>query len=478
MVEVEVPAQESEQFRQSTLRQFEETDRQTNEEVQDNENQDENDEEFFSAMAEISVEQALSSDDHEEWREAILSEIKSLIKNETWDIVKKPSDRKVVGCRYVLTTKLNVDMTTKKKARLVAKGFSQRYGTDYYRTYAPVARLETIRLLIALAVELNLEVHQLDVNTAYLNGRLDEEVYMQIPKILEESLITLIQKENANSTVRKRAEKMLVDLEAGGNACLLKRSLYGLKQAGRQWYIRLDEKLRRMNFKPTINEPCLYHQRKEDGTILIVVIYVDDILVASDNLILIEEFKKDLAAEFELQDFGPAKYCLGIEIEKKNGEICLSQRKYIQDALKRYSMADCKTVSTPFVVGLNFAVPRDHRENDKEKETWPYRELIGTLMYLSVGTRPDISNTVSKLAQFTTCLSHTHWISAKRVLRYLKKTIDYRLTFRKTGKSLIGYSDADWGNCLIDRRSYSGYAFMLGGATISWRSQKQRTVNI
>lgn len=128
-----------------------------------------------------------------------------------------------------------------------------------------------------------------------------------------------------------------------------------------------------------------------------------------------------------------------------------------------------------FEVGLNFATS-ERREDQHGKELWPYRELIGSLMYLSVGTRPDISNTVSKLAQFTTCPSHTHWISAKRVLRYLKKTIDYRLTFRKTGKSLIGYSDADWGNCSIDRKSYSGYCFILGGAAISWRSQKQRTV--
>lgn len=201
---------------------------------------------------------------------------------------------------------------------------------------------------MALSVELNLEVHQLDINTAYLNGRLNEEVYMQIPKVVKDSLHMLIQREGESSVVGKRAQKMLNDLQAGGDACLLKRSLYGLKQAGRQWYIRLDEKLRRLKLKPTKNEPCLYHQRRKNGSILIVVIYDDDILVASDKLILIEEFKKNLADEFELKDFGPAKYCLGIEIEKKDGMIRLSQRKYIQDILEKFGMVDCKSVSTPF----------------------------------------------------------------------------------------------------------------------------------
>lgn len=429
--------------------------------------------EDYVGVAEISLKQALSGNEGKGWKDSILSEVKSLLKNDTFDIVNKPKGRNVVGCRYVLSTKLNVDKTEKKKARLVAKGFSQRHGIDYQDTFAPVARLDTVRLLVALAVELDLEIHQLDINTAYLNGLLEEEIYMKVPDILEECLQDLKRTEESGSAIHERASKMLSDLKSGGDVCRLKRSLYGLKQAGRQWNIRLDEQLKCMGLQVSLNEPCLYYKDIDSQTKLFVLVYVDDILVASQRGECIELFKRELATKFELKDYGVAKFMLGIEFDRYDFGIKLSQQKYIEDLLLKYNMDKCNPISTPMEVKNNIV-----KSNEKcsESEPYPYREIVGSLMYLSTGTRPDITNTVSILSQYLDCPNKQCWDAAKRVLRYLKNTRNYGLIFRKTGKSLQGYSDADWGGCLIDRRSYSGYVFMLGGGCVSWKSQKQKCV--
>lgn len=446
-------------------------------EVRENSENESSSEEFldtndFAGAIETSLKDALSSDEKSQWEEAILSEIRSLVKNDTWRMVTKPLNRNVVGCRYVLTTKLNVDKTEKKKARLVAKGYSQQPGLDYHRTFAPVARLATVRLLIALAVEMNMDIDQIDIDTAYLNGDLNEDIYMKVPDLLEESLEKLIKLESANSATGKRAARMLEDIKGGGNTCLLNKSLYGLKQAGRQWNIKLDTKLKEMGLRPTVNEPCLYHKRNKDGSDLYVVIYVDDILIASQKRFAIDTFKHELAKRFELKDFGQATFCLGINIKKNGVEYHLSQEKYINDILKKFGMENSKPVKTPMETGK----PVMSERKKEEGKIFPYRELIGSLMYLSVATRPDIANATAKLAQFAENPDDTHWKAAKRILRYLKGTISYSLVYKPTGLCIQGYADADWGSCTYDRRSFTGYVFVLGGAGISWASQKQRIV--
>jgi len=200
---------------------------------------------------------------------------------------------------------------------------------------------------------------------------------------------------------------------------------------------------------------------------------VDDILVASEDTDWINEIKQKLMGDFDIKDLGVASYCFGLEIHQGNGEITLSQSGYIKDILVKYGMEGCNPVSTPSEVGPNR--PADCKVGSESKQ-WPYRELIGSLLYLVVGSRPDLANTVSRLAQFVNDPHAEHWAAAKRVLRYLAGTVDLGLAYSKTGDSMFGYSDADWGGCPIDRRSYSGYAFILGGAVVSWRSQKQRVV--
>lgn len=356
----------------------------------------------------------------------------------------------------------------------MAKGFSQRYGIDYQKTFAPVARLDSIRLLVALAVELDLKIHQLDINTAYLNGLLEEEIYMKVPDLLDECLQDLTRLEQPGSLIHERASKMLCDLRSGGSVCRLKRSLYGLKQAGRQWNIRLDEQLKYMGLQASLNEPCLYFKNIDSQTKLFVLVYVDDILVASQRGECIEDFKKELATKFELKDYGIVKYMLGIEFDRCDKSMKLSQEKYIDDLLIKFNMDKSKPISTPMEVKQKI---EKSVNKCSDSEQYPYREIIGSLMYLSTGTRPDITNTVAVLSQFLDCPNEECWNAAKRVLRYLKHTKQYGLVYKKTGKSLHGYSDADWGGCLIDRRSYSGYVFMLGGGCVSWKSQKQKCVS-
>ena len=435
----------------------------------------------YAGIGEVSIEEAINGEDRKEWEEAILSEIKSLVKNDTWTITNKKSCKNVIGCRYVLTHKHDPEgLSDKRKARLVAKGYSQRFGIDYHHTFAPVARLESIRLLAALSAEMNMKIHQLDITTAYLNGKLDEVIIMELPAFLNKMLKRLILQEGRDTNIGIKARNMLRSLEAGGDACRLNKALYGLRQAGRQWNTSLNQKLTSLGLKQTIGEPCMYHAAREES-IIIVLIYVDDILIASQSSQWIEEIKLALAKDFELKNFGLARHCLGLEILQAENRVTLSQRDYINEVLRRFKMTECHAISTPLEVGArltNDGEDKDGEEyNDgKYQRPWPYRELIGALMYLAVATRPDIANTVAKLAQFCNSPKEIHWKAAKRVLRYLRGTVNIGLTYEQTKKSIIGYSDSDWGGCVIDRRSFSGYVYLMGEAAISWKSQKQQTV--
>lgn len=435
-------------------------------------NSDNSEDDAFAGVAEVSVRDALRSEACDEWKDAMESEVISLVKNDTWEIVKKDDNKNIVGCRWVLTNKHDPDgKLVRRKARLVAKGYNQKYGVDYHQTFAPVARLDTLRLLLAIAVQFGLKVWQFDVVTAYLNGSLDEEVTMVVPEMLNEMLERILFKQGETSEVGVQATKMMKSLRNGGDACKLKKALYGLKQAGRQWYFKLSKTLVSLGLEPMKNEPCLFHGYS-NGSIVLVLVYVDDILVASREKKCIVDIYHRLLEDFEIKDLGLAKYCLGFEIDQSEGQIGLFQTGYILGLLKQYGMDQCNSVVTPSEVNVRF----DDTENDFLSNDYPYRELIGGLMYLSVGTRPDISNTVSRLAQFTNKPRKCHWIAAKRVLRYLASSANSGLVYTKANESIIGYTDADWGGCIIDRRSYTGYAFIFSGAAITWKSQKQRTV--
>lgn len=425
---------------------------------------------YETNFGDISCFLALNGDEREEWKDAIYSEFKQIVRNDTWDIIEKPSNINLIDSKLVLTNKTDTEGNiVKKKARLIARGFSQVYGLDYFNTFSPVARIESFRLLIALSMQFNLQIIQLDVTNAFLNGNLKEEVFMKIPKLFDEMLNYMSMYEE-DTECRTKAKQMLSKMQDTDKVCLLKKSLYGLKQAGRAWNIKIDSFLKELNLKSCKNKPCIYYDISEEYTIIMIV-YVDDILIAHNCEIRANEIKMKLSSEFEIKDLGFAKNCIGVEIERLNDQIKILQKKHIRKVVEKFKMIDANMIDTPADPNVLYELKKSN-----EKVVLPFRELIGNLTYIAVCTRPDIMHTITFLSQFNSCYSTEHWNAAKRVIRYLMKTIDYGLVYYKCDFTLNGYVDADWASNKIDRKSFTGYLFKFAGSAISWKSQKQKTV--
>lgn len=398
----------------------------------------------------LCIEEALQGVEKEQWLQALKDELKCFEENHAWELVDMPKNNEtVVKCKWVLRKKLNSDNSVRYRARLVAKGFMQKQNVDYSEIFSPVVRHSTLRLLFALSVKLGLNVTHLDVTTAFLNGDLEETIYMEIPECLPNS-------QNYNNKVLK-----------------LKKAIYGLKQSSRAWYKKVDECLVGNGYKRSKLEPCLYTKIKGKMR-TIVTLYVDDFFVFTNDKIEYSNLKEVLSSKFKLKDLGQVKNCLGmsVNIDKVKGTITLSQENYINQLLNRFNMTDCKLANTPIEHKLNINL-----ENKNCDSRIPYQQLVGGLMYLAVLTRPDIAYSVSFLSQFNNCYNNETWAYAKRILKYLKKTKYFGLKYTKVGNSkLKGFVDSDWGNNIIDRKSYTGLCFMLAGSVVSWQTKKQKTV--
>lgn len=278
-----------------------------------------------------SLEESLEDHNPDKWIDALHQEYLAQIKNQTWDITNRPADRKVIKSRLVLQTKYNSKgEELKKKIRLVAKGCAQQPGIDFHETYAPVIKSSSIIMVMALAVKLKLKVHQMDVVTAYLNGKLEESVYMEIPEHLEEILKEILEVKESPTHVQETARKWLSKVRRPDQVCLLKKALYGLKQAGRQWFRKLDQKLQEMELSPLSLDPCLFI-RRQNHKIILVAVYVDDLIIATNDDSWLSETKRQLGRSFEMKDLGPINYCLGIEFKHDliKNEISMCQRKYV-----------------------------------------------------------------------------------------------------------------------------------------------------
>ncbi|KAD4585342.1 hypothetical protein E3N88_22943 [Mikania micrantha] len=261
------------------------------------------------------------------WQDAMDCEIQSILKNDTWELVDAPQNQKTIGVKWIYKTKLNEKgQVDKYKARLVVKGYKQKYGIDYQEVFAPVIRLETIRLILSIAAQHNWHVHQMDVKSAFLNGHLQEDVYIEQP-------MGYIQKGQENKV------------------CKLKRALYGLKQAPRAWYSRIDEYFQRKGFKKCTHEHTLFIKKLENH-ILIVCLYVDDLVISCSSIVSIQAFKEDMKKEFEMTDLGVLHYFLRIEVKQGRNMISISQQKYAKDLLIRFDMFNAATSTTPMEHGL------------------------------------------------------------------------------------------------------------------------------
>jgi hypothetical protein len=398
--------------------------------------------------------EALSSNEAPMWRDAMIDELRSLEDAGTWIIVNRPANANVVGSKWVFRRKRDATgKIIKYKARLVAQGFTQTHGVDFHETYAPVAKLTTNRIILALAARNNWEVHQIDIKNAYLNTDLEENVYMRQPPGFE-----------------------IPGRET--DVCLLQKALYGLRQSGNRWYDRLSSTFIGLGYGRCETEYCVFY--KSNGSqFIIVVVAVDDLTLASNSLDFLLKMKKELAKKFEFTDAGDVHWLLGIEIKRnrKLGTIALSQRSYIDMLLERFNLQDANPLSIPMEPSAKLSVdqcPTTERECNEMKNV-PYREIIGSLMYAALATRPDISFVTSTLGQFMHNPGKTHWEAAKRVLRYLKGTRELELVLGSTKNGLTPYTDADHAS-QEHRHSIMGYAVLIDGGAISWSSKKQPIV--
>jgi hypothetical protein len=394
----------------------------------------------------LTYNEAVSGDDKEKWMEAIKNEINSLNSNNTWTIVDKiPEGKKPIHSKWVFKIKRDNDGNILKyKARLVAKGFEQNFN-DYFETYSPVVRVSSLRVLFSLAVQFDWYIDHWDIETAFLHGTLNEDVYMCQPE----------------GHIVKGKENGL---------CKLNKALYGLKQAANAWHNEITTVLLNFGFEKSKYDPCVFII-KNVNQYLILAIYVDDLFVIGNNFERKKQLFNALQDRFKVKILGPIQNALSLRIRRQKDVMYVDQKHYIQSVLETFNMANCKTVSSPMVMGLKLI-----KNEQKINPNIPYQSLIGSLMYIAVNTRPDVLHSVCLLSQFNNSYNDEHFSHAKRILRYLKGTINLCMMYKKSEINLYGYVDADWANSIQDRRSYSGFVFKIGCNTISWECKKQNCV--
>ena len=388
-----------------------------------------------------SLKEALESEDGAKWKAAADVEYSSLIENHTWDLVEPPENAKVIESRWVFKVKNDCNGNVERyKARLVAKGYSQVKGIDYNETFSPVVRFLTVRALLASGVQQKKLIHQMDVTTAFLNGKLEEDVYMYQPE----------------GYVKAGKERLV---------CKLNKSLYGLKQAPRCWNKELNIFLSDIGYSQSAADPCVY---LKDGNI--IAIYVDDLIVMTDSEDEMISIKRSLADKFKMKDLGEINFFLGVTVQRNGDDLVLHQKSYIEEILRKYKMQDSKPVSTP----RDMNVQLEKEDGSESVDQTLYQSIVGALLYVSMATRPDIAQAVGAVSRYSADPKQTHLTAAKRILRYLKGTTELVLTYRCVDGNLCCFSDSDWAGDVDTRHSTSGYILTLGGCAISWNSKLQR----
>ena len=399
---------------------------------------------------------ALTSQDSEKWLEAMRSEMDSMFENQVWDLVALPDGVKPIGCKWIFKLKKdkdgNIDVF---KARLVAKGFRQIHGIDYDETFSPVAMLKSIRIILAIAAFHDYEIWQMDVKTAFLNGFLKEDVYMTQPQGFE-------------------------DPNSPRKVCKLKKSIYGLKQASRSWNLRFDEAVKSFGFLRNEEESCIY-KKLSGSSIAFLVLYVDDILLIGNDKTMLESVKEWLKSCFSMKDLGEAEYILGIRIHRDRSKrlIGLSQETYIDKVLARFKLENSKRGFIPMQHGISLGKTQCPSTPDEVKRmsNVPYASAVGSIMYAMVCTRPDVAYALSMCSRYQSNPGEAHWMAAKNILKYLRRTKDDFLVYGGDNELVAtGYTDASFQSDKDDFRSQSGFIFCLNGGAVSWKSSKQSTI--
>lgn len=412
-------------------------------------NESEDDLEIMALNIEIpnNYEEALLSPNRENWKKAMQEELDTIVKRDVWDIVPRNDVKKmkIITCRWVFALKTNQDGSIKRfKARLVAHGHKQKYGVDYDLTFSPVTDFEIIKMFFTLLVILNgWQNRHLDVKCAYLYGSLTEDIFMEFPEGYGD---------NDKNFVLK-----------------LKKALYGLKQSGRSWYEHLSETLKTLNFVQSQYNPCIFYLSDN----CVILLYVDDLIVFAKNDVILKRIYDSLISYYDVCNLGDISKVLGVQFESCNGEIFMHQINYIDKLLKMYNIDLTVKVFTPLDVGLNFS----NSELDESCDDLPFRELLGSLLFLANRTRPDILFPVIFAAQFSAKPNIDHYNLLIRILKYVGHTRNYAINLSKANSAeLVIYSDASWASSVDCRRSISGYIWSLGGVYLGWRSATQKCI--
>ena len=376
---------------------------------------------------------------------ACREELEALRKRNVYELVDRPKGRKVTKNRWVFDVKTD----GRKKARLVAKGYSQIEGLDYDQVFSPVVRFETVRLILALAALEDMHVSGLDVRNAYLYGKLDEEIYMEQPE---------------GFAVPGQEHKVL----------RLLRALYGLKQAGLAWWRTLNESLKELGCKRLVSDAGIFVYRTKDGRFVLIIVYVDDAIFCGKDKTLVLSLKDRFMKKWECRDLGDVKEFLRMRITRKGREIHLDQCAYLEKVLQRCGMQNAKSAPTPLPAGYK---PVANTGTADPALRSKYQTVIGSLLYLMLGTRPDICYAVTLLAQFAANPSQDHLNRALYICRYLIGTKSYALVYEgQSGNGLLACTDSDWADSPEARKSRSGHFLKFANGAFSWLSRRQKTV--
>jgi Reverse transcriptase (RNA-dependent DNA polymerase) len=371
-----------------------------------------------------------------------------------------PPGANIIGSKWVFKAKKDAaGNIARYKARLVAQGFSQIGGVDYDDTYAPVAKLASSRAIIAMANRLGMELHQVDIKGAYLNGVLnnDKVLFMQHPPGYKSP-------------------------DAGTRVLRLVKTLYGLKQSGRRWYQKLTSIFTSLGLiQCSVDQAVFYKSNPRANELTVVAVHVDDCTIAATSPRLVNALKDGLRKHVEVTDLGELHWMLGIEVkrDREARTIHLSQRAYIDSILRRFNFDGLKPLSTPMDTQVHLRseqAPTTPAEFAMMRDV-PYREAVGALNWAALATRPDIAFAVATVARFASNPGPAHWEAVKRIYRYLSGTRDLWLTYGEAKRTLEGFADAD-GSMAEDRRAISGYAFLIDGGAVSWSSKRQEIVSL
>ena len=398
-------------------------------------------------------EQATKGRDKAIWLDAIEEELRAHKNNNTWSVIRRDASMNVVDTKWVFVRKRDENGVVKRfKARVVAKGYSQQYGVDYRETFAPVIKMKSLRLIIALSstTKRRRKLAQLDVKTAFLNASVKEDIYVSVPK----------------------------GMNVGAGVVLkLNKALYGIKQAPHEWNNEINSFIHSLGFKQCIKDTCVYVKMSRTNNIIILGLFVDDMLISYDVCDEKEwfELKGKLVSKYEISDEGEANVIVGMKLTRRSGCVYVDQRAYIREKLDEFKMSQCKDVTTP---GDRNVYLNDSK-GEVDKKT--YMQIVGSLIY-TLHARPDVAHAINVVCRFMNEPNATHMRAARCVLRYLSGTTNYGLKYMndddkyRDEMNIVCYCDADWAGDKTDRKSTSGYCVYVNDNLISWNTKKQQSV--